>query len=182
MKVDVEGRLNEVTLDLQRRCYVDDMAQNFKRLNDILVVKFKQLEDTKQACRNLITYQKYYHPIQTQQQISENLLQLKASKSDAGFVVFQKNLYEGIIEATRSRKKKAQSIDDIDLTEHLEMLEKKSMMLAGWSTVPPVDQTAGTDFVTPLMEAYLEDIRVRSKEDQFDVPTASVLLRKTVKL
>lgn len=62
------------------------------------------------------------------------------------------------------------------------MLEKKSMMLAGWSTVPPVDQTAGTDFVTPLMEAYLEDIRVRSKEDQFDVPTASVLLRKTVKL
>ena len=182
LKVDVEGKLNEVTLDLQRRCYVDDMAQNFKRLNDILVVKFKQLEDTKQACRNLITYQKYYHPIQTQQQISENLLQLKASKSDAGFVVFQKNLYEGIIEATRSRKKTAQSIDDIDLTEHLEMLEKKSMMLAGWNTVPPVDQTAGTDFVTPLMEAYLEDIRVRSKEDQFDVPTASVLLRKTVKL
>ena len=182
LKVDVEGRLSQVTLDLQRRCYIDDMAQNFKRLNDILVVKFKQLEDTKQACRNLITYQKYYHPVQTQQQISENLLQLKASKGDAGFVVFQKNLYEGIIEATRQRKKDAENIDDIDLTEHLEMLEKKNMMLAGWNTVPPVDQTEGSDFITPLMESYLDDIRVRTKEDQFGEPTASILLRKTVKL
>lgn len=32
------------------------------------------------------------------------------------------------------------------------------------------------------MEAYLEDIRVRTKEDQFGEPTASVMLRKTVKL
>ena len=62
-KVDVQNKLDEFNLDLQRRVYVDDMAQNFKRLNEILEVKFKQLEDTKQATRNLITYQKFYHPI-----------------------------------------------------------------------------------------------------------------------
>lgn len=32
------------------------MRQNFKQLKDILYIKFKQLEDTKEACRNLITY------------------------------------------------------------------------------------------------------------------------------
>lgn len=182
LKVDVLGKIEEFGLDLQRRCYVDDMAQNFKRLNAILAVKFKQLEDTKQACRNLITYQKYFHPIQTQQLISENLLQLKASKADAGFVIFQRNLYESIIESTRARCKEAETLDDIDLSEHLAMLEGKSLMLAGWATVPPVEQSEGTDFVTPLMDAYLEDIRVRSKEDRFGVPPSSTLLRKTVKL
>ena len=65
--------------------------------------------------------------------------------------MFQKNLYEGIIESTRARKKEAENLDDIDLTAHLEMLEGKSLMLAGWLTVPPVDQSEGTDFVTPLM-------------------------------
>jgi hypothetical protein len=33
----------------------------------MLAVKFRQVEDTKQAVRSLIAYQKYYHGIQTQQ-------------------------------------------------------------------------------------------------------------------
>ena len=181
-KVDVQNKLDEFNLDLQRRVYVDDMAQNFKRLNEILEVKFKQLEDTKQATRNLITYQKFYHPIQTQAMISENMLQLKTAKTDPGFVHFQKVMYEGIIEKTRKLCKEGAELDDIDLTEHLEMLEKKNLMKSDWVTVPPTDQTEGTDFVTPLMNAYLEDIRVRMKNDNFGEPPASVLLRKTVKL
>jgi len=32
------------------------------------------------------------------------------------------------------------------------------------------------------MQAYLDDIRVRTKEDEFGEPTSSVMLRKTVKL
>jgi len=63
LNVEYECKMADVSLDLQSRSYIDDMSQNFKRLNDILIVKFKQLEDTKQACRNLITYQKYYHKI-----------------------------------------------------------------------------------------------------------------------
>ena len=66
-------------------------------------------------------------------------MQLSASKKDAGFVIFQKNLYEGIIQSTRARSKEAQNIDDIDLTDHMEMLEGKNLMLAGWSTVPPIE-------------------------------------------
>lgn len=32
------------------------MKQNFKQLNDLLFIKFKQVEDTKEAVRNLISY------------------------------------------------------------------------------------------------------------------------------
>lgn len=42
------------------------MKQNFQKLNDLLAVKFKQVEDCKQACRQMIVYQKYYYPIETQ--------------------------------------------------------------------------------------------------------------------
>ena len=51
--------------DIDRRAKVHDVKQNFEKLNEILIVKFKQIEDTKQAMRNLVTYQKYFHPIQT---------------------------------------------------------------------------------------------------------------------
>jgi hypothetical protein len=33
--------------DIDRRAKVDDMKQNFEKLNEILFVKFEQLEDTK---------------------------------------------------------------------------------------------------------------------------------------
>lgn len=88
--------------DIDRRAKVNDIKQNFEKLNEILSVKFKQLEDTKQAMRSLITYQKYFHPIQTQQLISENLLQLKVVRSDQGFINFQQKLYGDIIEKVRT--------------------------------------------------------------------------------
>ena len=50
---------------LGQRVRVDDMRQNFDVLNDLLVVKFRQVEDTKQAVRSMIAYQKYYHGVQT---------------------------------------------------------------------------------------------------------------------
>lgn len=52
------------------------------------MVKFRQLEDTKEATRNLITYQKFFHSIQTQQLISENLMALKVARQDEGFMQF----------------------------------------------------------------------------------------------
>jgi hypothetical protein len=65
------------------------------------VVKFKQVEDTKEACRNLITYQKFFHKIETQQLISENLMALKVARTDEAFMKFQKQVYDEFNERTR---------------------------------------------------------------------------------
>ena len=66
LRAYVDGRVEALEFDCSRRVRIDDMKQNFRQLNDILVIKFKQLEDTKEATRNLITFQKFFHPIQTQ--------------------------------------------------------------------------------------------------------------------
>jgi len=63
LKQYMDGKFEQVQFDCSRKVLIDDMKQNFKQLNDILVIKFKQVEDTKEACRNLITYQKFFHPI-----------------------------------------------------------------------------------------------------------------------
>lgn len=130
----------------------------------------------------MITYQKYYQPIETQQLISDNLMKLKAVKSDQNYMIHQKVLYETATESTRQACIAAQKIEDIDLKEHLADLNHKKLAKNDWDPFPLYDITEGSDFVARLMTRYLDDIRVRKKEAEFGIPPPSVLLRKTVKL
>ena len=56
LKELTQSKLDQVFFDIDRRAKVHDVKQNFEKLNEILIVKFKQIEDTKQAMRNLVTY------------------------------------------------------------------------------------------------------------------------------
>tara|TARA_B110000285_G_C15096102_1_gene602056 strand:+ start:747 stop:1163 length:417 start_codon:yes stop_codon:yes gene_type:complete len=76
LKAFYDGKIDQMNFELSRKIKIDDMKQNFKQLNDILAIKFKQLEDTKDAMRSLIVFNKYYQPIMTQQLISESLMNL----------------------------------------------------------------------------------------------------------
>lgn len=58
----LDGKLEQLNFDISTKLRIDDMKQNFKQLNDILLIKFNQIEDTKEAVRNLISYQKFFHP------------------------------------------------------------------------------------------------------------------------
>jgi len=40
------------------------MHANFKELSDLLIVKFKQIEDVKEGLRDMLVYQKYFYPLQ----------------------------------------------------------------------------------------------------------------------
>jgi hypothetical protein len=63
LKAYYDGKIDQINFELSRKIKIDDMKQNSKQLNDILGVKFKQLEDTKDAMRSLIVFNKYYQPI-----------------------------------------------------------------------------------------------------------------------
>jgi hypothetical protein len=39
-----DGKLDNVMFELTTKVRLDDMKQNFKQLNDLLLVKFKQVE------------------------------------------------------------------------------------------------------------------------------------------
>ena len=40
------------------------MKKNFDKLNDMLFIKFQQVESNKQALRDMLNYQKYFYPLQ----------------------------------------------------------------------------------------------------------------------
>jgi len=64
------------------------------------------------------------------------------------------------------------------------MLEKKTIAKEGtdWNVFAMTNISEGCDFVTDLLQKYLDDIRVRSRDENFGKPLPSVLLRKTIKL
>ena len=93
--------MKKLEFEMDQKVRADHLRQNFKQLNDILAIKFKQLEDTKEATRNLVAYQKHFHKIQTQQLISENLMELNVAREDEAFMNFQKKIYNEFTEATR---------------------------------------------------------------------------------
>jgi hypothetical protein len=61
------------------------MKLNFQILQDMLFIKFKQVEDCKFAVRDMLAYQKYFYPMQMQTLISENMLNLEAAQNDQAF-------------------------------------------------------------------------------------------------
>lgn len=42
---------------------IKEMHLNFKELSDLLLVKFKQIEDCKEGLRDMLVYQKYFYPL-----------------------------------------------------------------------------------------------------------------------
>ena len=177
----MDGRLQSIEYDISKKVLIEDMKQNFKQLNDILLIKFKQVEDTKEACRNLITYQKFFHDIKTQQLISENLMALKVARQDENFMNFQKKVYDDFNERTRLECKMAAKIFDYDLKSHLEQLEAHD--IKGNDFMPfPIVKDVQQDFVQDLLYRYLQDIKHRQKAGEFGRATSAVLLRKCTKL
>jgi hypothetical protein len=52
------------------------------------------MDDMRKALRNIIAYQKYIHPLQTQNIINESFLQLKEVQDDGPFIAYQKELFQ----------------------------------------------------------------------------------------
>ena len=86
MQGEFNGRLDTVFFQLTRRVTVDDLKKNFDKLNDMLFIKFKQVEDNKQAVRDMLNYQKYFYPMQMQAIVGENMMNLEAAMKDQAFV------------------------------------------------------------------------------------------------
>ena len=63
MQGEFNGRLDTILFQVDRRVTVDDVKKNFDKLNDMLFIKFKQVEDNKAAVRDMLNYQKYFYPL-----------------------------------------------------------------------------------------------------------------------
>ena len=64
MQGQFNGRLDAQDFQIRRRITVEDMKANFDKLNDLLYIKFTQLEDMKAAQRDMLNYQKNFYPME----------------------------------------------------------------------------------------------------------------------
>jgi hypothetical protein len=94
-------------------------------------------------------------------------------------------LYNDIIDQTRAESYVNKGRKDIDLEEHKKLLEHKNITKKGgdWNVFAMTSISEGCDFVTELLEKYLDDIRVRNRDEELnlDLPRA-VILRRQIKL
>jgi len=63
LQTELCGRLESVNDNLRLRVSINDMKLNFKSLNDMLFVKFKQVEDVKSGLRDVISFQRDFYPL-----------------------------------------------------------------------------------------------------------------------
>lgn len=95
---DLKGKMAEIEFDLSRKISTVDMSANFKALNDMLFVKFSQLEDIKQTVKDMLVFQKYFYPLQMQTLIAENMAQFGVASKDHIFITFQQQKYDQLLD------------------------------------------------------------------------------------
>ena len=86
---DLNGKMDKIEFDLSRKISLVDISANFKALNDMLFIKFGQLEDNRQTVRDMLVFQKYFYPLQMQTMIAENMAQFGVASKDHIFISFQ---------------------------------------------------------------------------------------------
>jgi hypothetical protein len=70
------------------------MQLNFKALNDLLYLKFQQVEEIKQAFKDVAVFQKYLYPLQTQMLLVQNFEQMESAREDLDFQDFLKQRFD----------------------------------------------------------------------------------------
>lgn len=61
--MELDARMGSLEHLLERRVTAEDLQQNFATLKDLLMIKFSQVDDVKDAIRDLLVYNKYFVPI-----------------------------------------------------------------------------------------------------------------------
>ena len=80
----------------------------------------------------------------------------------------------------KKHEERAKDEPDYELRAHLDLLDKADLKTTGWTTTPL--ENVDHDFVSPLLTAYLKDLKKRiAKESDKDAGFARNL-RKAIKI
>ena len=156
------------------------MKKNFEKLTDVLLIKFGQVEDNKQAVRDMLNYQKYFYPLQMQAIIGENMMNLEAGMNDQAYVQFQQKRYDELLKEIDGHEQKMKDEPDREMCDHLDQLDGKDLKSAGWTCVPMAN--VAHDFVSPLLDAYIKDLGARMADHRNRNSGFAKTLRKGIRM
>lgn len=162
---------------LARRATIDELHQNFRSLKDLLQVKFSEIENTKDAVRDLLIFNKYFQPIYTQQLVGKNLENLKSAKKDLEYSIYQREHYEQLLEdAEHALAVSKTHKNDKETRAQLDELEKRHICNGEWEVEPR--KIIGNDFVSDLLQSSIEDLRQREMRSTLAESSYTTLVRR----
>ena len=83
-----------------------------------------------------------------------------------------------MLEDLRKSEEKSKDKPDIEMKHHLDVLDKADLKTTGWTTEPL--ENVDHDFVSPLLNRYLEDLSKRIEKHKKKDAGFAQNLRKTV--
>lgn len=112
--------------------------------------------------------------------LSEHLQQLEIAKKDFDFVQHLKHNYINLITKADKAYKEARKVEDKEFSEHIAKLQQHDLQFRDWNLVAP--NIAGTDFVTDLLQDYVNDIKIRKDRSEAEGAPYTVVVRKMIAL
>lgn len=85
-----------------------------------------------------------------------------------------------MLEDLRKTEEKNRGVPDKEMQNHLDLLDRADLKTTGWTTEPL--ENVDHDFVTPLLNRYLEDLQTRIKRNEKKDAGFAANLRKTVQV
>ena len=128
----------------------------------------------------MINYQKWFYPLQMQGLIGDNMMHLDAAMRDQSYVQYSQKVYDKMLEDLRKNEEKSADQPDLEMQNHLDLLDKAELKTTGWTT-EPLDNV-DHDFVTPLLNRYLNDLSKRIEKQKKKDAGFAQNLRKTVQI
>ena len=94
--------------------------------------------------------------------VGENMMNLTSAMKDQQYVQYQQKQYETMLGNLKKIQQEAKGTKDVEMEKHLDALDRKDLKSTGWLT-EPLDNVEH-DFVSPLLNQYLDDLRDRIKQ------------------
>jgi hypothetical protein len=160
IRVEMESDMKKLKYDMDKLVSAKDMQINFRALSDLLFVKFTQLENMKQALRDVLVFQKYFYPLQMQMLITTSMDSLEAAQEDLDFQRKQEKRYEMMLNKIEKARDEAFKKKDDEFERHKVDLEKRYLKEADWITEPL--ENPKNNFFEPLIKEYVKDIEIRN--------------------
>ena len=126
----------------------------------------------------MLTFVKYFYPLQMQQTIGENMNFLKSAMNDQGYLKYARTRYRQLKDAIDAQKAEMIGKADKDTTDHLEELNKYFDRTSEWQFKVKIDPK--TDLVGDLFERYMADLLNRHRVSLESRDSICGLLRKSV--
>ena len=85
-----------------------------------------------------------------------------------------------MLDELQKHQKDALGKPDHDMVKHLDLLDKKDLKTTGWITTPL--DNVDHDFVSPLLDMYLKDLKVRVAYNDKEESGVAANLRKATRV